>query len=236
MIKQHIPTDDRRYMMDGTFDVAPLGSYYQLLIIYIEYKNDVGFYLKCYIIVKFMDIFVSSSGFFQVFPMFFVLMSGKKAKAYRNVFEYIEQHIFKLEPVQFITDFEAGMRKAIKFCYPSAILLGCWFHYCSAIRRRVLRLRLYRLIAENRNARSIYRKLLSWPLLPQNHMKEGYDIILKEADRNCLLSTFKNLFKYFDRYWLKQVFYHLQNSYVYYVFIGGEGVSQCLSVCLSFYI
>lgn len=49
MIKQHIPLNDRRYMMDGTFDVSPLGSYYQLLIIYIEYKNDVCFNLQSYI-------------------------------------------------------------------------------------------------------------------------------------------------------------------------------------------
>lgn len=43
LTKNHIPVNDRRYMMDGTFDVTPLGSYYQLLIIYIEYKNDVCF-------------------------------------------------------------------------------------------------------------------------------------------------------------------------------------------------
>lgn len=41
MIEEYIPTD-RRYLMDGTFDVTPIGCYSQLLIIYIEFKNDVS--------------------------------------------------------------------------------------------------------------------------------------------------------------------------------------------------
>lgn len=42
LIDKHIP-EDRRYMMDGTFDVTPLGCYYQLLVIHIEYQNDVSY-------------------------------------------------------------------------------------------------------------------------------------------------------------------------------------------------
>lgn len=45
MIQQFLP-DNRKYLMDGTFDVTPLGSYAQLLIIYVEFKNDVSF--QCY--------------------------------------------------------------------------------------------------------------------------------------------------------------------------------------------
>lgn len=41
-IETHIPPDQRRYLIDGTFDVCPT-VYYQLLIITIEFKNDVGF-------------------------------------------------------------------------------------------------------------------------------------------------------------------------------------------------
>lgn len=41
MIQQFLP-DNRKYLMDGTFDVTPLGCYAQLLVIYIEFKNDVS--------------------------------------------------------------------------------------------------------------------------------------------------------------------------------------------------
>lgn len=40
-INQHIPIGQQNYLMDGTFKVAPIG-FYQLLIIYIQFKNDVG--------------------------------------------------------------------------------------------------------------------------------------------------------------------------------------------------
>lgn len=42
LVEEHIPPEERRYMLDGTFAVVPLGCYYQLLIIAIEYKKDVS--------------------------------------------------------------------------------------------------------------------------------------------------------------------------------------------------
>lgn len=42
MIKKNILPNERKYLLDGTFDVTPFGHYYQLLVIYIEYQNDVG--------------------------------------------------------------------------------------------------------------------------------------------------------------------------------------------------
>lgn len=43
MVAAHIPACERIWMMDGTFDVTPVDvGYYQLLIIYIQYKNDVS--------------------------------------------------------------------------------------------------------------------------------------------------------------------------------------------------
>lgn len=43
MIENHIPAEERRYLIDGTFKVRPLGNFYQLVVIYIEFKNDVSF-------------------------------------------------------------------------------------------------------------------------------------------------------------------------------------------------
>lgn len=40
-IKENIPPESRNFLLDGTFDKLP-GEFYQLLIVAIEYKNDVG--------------------------------------------------------------------------------------------------------------------------------------------------------------------------------------------------
>lgn len=43
MVDEFIPPESRKYMIDGTFDVVPIGcGFYQLLIIAIEYKKDVS--------------------------------------------------------------------------------------------------------------------------------------------------------------------------------------------------
>lgn len=43
MVDENIPPENRRYMLDGTFDVVPVGcGFYQLLVIAIEYKRDVS--------------------------------------------------------------------------------------------------------------------------------------------------------------------------------------------------
>lgn len=40
-VKENIAPQSRHYLMDGTFDSLP-GNFYQLLIIAIEYRNDVS--------------------------------------------------------------------------------------------------------------------------------------------------------------------------------------------------
>lgn len=55
------------------------------------------------------------------------------------------------------------------------------------------------------DARKIYRKLLSLPLLPQELFDEGYKVIKKEAVDRSLFEAFKKLFAYYDRTWVAEV-------------------------------
>lgn len=42
LIENHVKPMDRRYLIDGTFQLVPIGFFRQLLIIHIEYMNDVS--------------------------------------------------------------------------------------------------------------------------------------------------------------------------------------------------
>lgn len=42
LINEHISIAERNYLMDATFKVCPVGPFAQLLIIYLEYCNDVS--------------------------------------------------------------------------------------------------------------------------------------------------------------------------------------------------
>ncbi|XP_046806253.1 uncharacterized protein LOC124419743 [Lucilia cuprina] len=98
--------------MDATFKIVPRGCFNQLLIIYIKY-------------------------FDEVFPIFFILMDKKTKKAYEGVFQYIKHNIFDMDPAVFITDYEHALRNSLRTVFPNARNVGCWFHYCQAIRRNI---------------------------------------------------------------------------------------------------
>lgn len=132
-------------------------------------------------------------------------MSGKDAELYKEVFDYIEEKVFALNPASFMTDFEAGMRKAIVEKWKNAKLHGCWYHYCAAVRRRIGSLHLFRLLAENDDAMEIYRQLLSLPLLPAEMIEEGYISIKKLAREKRLFKEFRDFFTYFEGFWMQLV-------------------------------
>lgn len=108
-------------------------------------------------------------------------------------------------PAQFMTDFESGLRKAINECYPHAVLHGCWYHFCASVRRYLLGLKLKELTEKNPDAKTIYRKLLSLPLLPPDSILAGYNIVKGEAKNKKLWNKFKPMFEYFESYWMAMV-------------------------------
>lgn len=132
-------------------------------------------------------------------------MTNKTAKAYENLFKYIEENVFKLQPAQFMADFEKGLRKAITICFPDTPLYGCWYHYCAAIRRRLMTLSMYRVISDDSAGAMIYRMFLSLPLLPRERILDGFEFIKLKARKAGLFNTFKAFFKYFDNFWRKLV-------------------------------
>lgn len=136
-------------------------------------------------------------------------MTDKKCPTYEAVFKYIDDNVFKMKPNRFMTDFEAGMRKALRKCFPSCILNGCWFHFRAAVRRKFRSLNLYNLIADDIDARTIYRKILNLPLLPTEHLLHGYEIIKQDAKRMGVLVQLKPIFEYFEYFWLELVEYFL---------------------------
>lgn len=134
-------------------------------------------------------------------------MTKKSADCYKAVFEFIEQNIFELEPCTIITDFEGGLTVAINQTYPQATLLRCWYHYCCAISRRLKNEGLNTIVKINPDARLIKNTLLNLPLLPAENFVDGYNFVKKVMRKRDLSMEFKSFFKYFDSYWLQEVFF-----------------------------
>lgn len=132
-------------------------------------------------------------------------MSNRTSECYTAVFNFIENEVFKMEPTEIITDFEAGMRNAINTVYKNVTLRGCWFHYCCAIKRMALKLGLRNVLKTMQEARFVYYKLMSLPLLPTEQFLNGYQYIKAHAQRKTFWSNFQSLFEYFESFWIAQV-------------------------------
>lgn len=132
-------------------------------------------------------------------------MTKKTTEAYLDVFDFIEQ-FFKLEPAVSMTDFEDGMRIAIRIRWPNCDLRGCEFHYKYAINRRCKAdTNLKFLLENNANARKIKNMLHSIPLLPKNRILEGYKAVKLWAKNRKLHVKMADLFSYYERQWLCEV-------------------------------
>lgn len=140
--------------------------------------------------------------------MFYVLTTNKTTACYTAILKYIEDYIFKLEPDEIITDFEAGLRLAINNYFPRVILRGCWYHYCARLRQRFAILGLKSLLKSNANAGLIKKEFMSLPLLPAEKFTEGFEHIKRITKDFGLSEQFKSFFEYFT-YWIHEVFFVL---------------------------
>lgn len=110
-----------------------------------------------------------------------------------------------LQPKEFMTDWECAMRKALGICYPFAVLRGCWYHYCAAIRLKALKLGLVSMRKFNPEYWVIVKMLMSIPLLPPDKILNGFEYIKKRAAYSRLITKLKAMFDYYENYWLNQV-------------------------------
>lgn len=132
-------------------------------------------------------------------------MTRKTAECYTALFNFIENEVFNLEPSEFMTDFEGGMRKAIETIYPNAAMHTCWFHFKRAIHRNCAKLGMKKLLRDNSDARTIQRQITNLPLLPDASIEDGYFVVKELTRKMGLSSKFKRFFRYFETHWLKEV-------------------------------
>ena len=112
--------------IDGTFKVAPKNWYQVLNIFGYDKKQD--FYM----------------------PLAFIILSSKSEEIYNEVFHKLVQlikyhtNIKTFENIKIMSDFEIGLRRSIKSNFDFCILEGCYFHYCKAIWKKILKLNLFK--------------------------------------------------------------------------------------------
>lgn len=141
--------------------------------------------------------------YFQTYPLVFVMMTRKTQICYEHALKYIHENVFPLRCKAMITDFELAMRQALRNILPGIILLGCWFHYTQAIRRKVASIEdLFEIVRKVDTARNLYCKFLCLALLPHDLIEKAFNELALEALQSHKAWT--SFIKYYQAQWLKR--------------------------------
>ena len=101
------------WYVDATFRVTPQ-LFYQLLVIYAEIPNHQG-------------------GAPWVFPCVYMLLTHKDTDIYLEGFIFLNS-LLDFSPQTIMVDFEKALRNSLSQVFPSAVVDGCYFHFCQAVR------------------------------------------------------------------------------------------------------
>ncbi|KAL3086292.1 hypothetical protein niasHT_040084 [Heterodera trifolii] len=162
----------RKISVDGTFKVAPAA------------------WTQCFVIGAFVNR--------RLTLCVHALLPGKQRKYYEEVLNAIKAVIAPNTPARIISDFETATIRAMRETFPVAQLTGCLFHMSQAVFRKWREMGLAELYAndeeQGEGARNSFRKLLALALIPEQHVRRGFALIVNHAPDG--LSAF---FGYFAR-------------------------------------
>lgn len=184
LICTNVPESERFFTLDGTFRITPKGVWQQTLILHASFGS-------------------------KSFPLAYALMSKRTIEAYESVFRFINENLIPLRGEAIIIDFEKAVRKALilvlKSIKSALFILGCWFHFCQAIRRKVSQMpALYEKIKKDPRYKDIFRRFQCLPLLQLHHIEGAFRDLSKEAlslDQN----SFAPFVDYFYKEWIQIV-------------------------------
>lgn len=132
-----------------------------------------------------------------------VLMSNRTTAAYKSVFKYIHEHLLPLNAKGIITDFEMALRSSLRSIVPDTMLLGCWFHYSQALRRKVASIPLlFKLIKKDERARELYRFFQCLALLPADKIDPAFTQVAHKALQS--FPEFAKFVQYYENQWIKK--------------------------------
>ena len=112
----------------------------------------------------------------HTFPVCFALMSRKTTALYEAVFRVVKQQVPVFQPLQVIADFEEAPATAVRAVFGNDVIVsGCWFHYAQALVKRMRKLGLVNPLRDDSRLQTLFRCLLSLPLLPVDEIRSGFE-------------------------------------------------------------
>ena len=131
-------------------------------------------------------------------------MSRKTTELYNRIVDKIKE-IITFTVSRIVTDFEEALFQSFSAGFPEADASGCLFHHKKATYKTgILKNVLAHLYSCNKQFKSRFQQLMNLPLLPSGKIIETY-YLLKDTKPELLHSDNGNLFRYYQKYWLRKI-------------------------------
>lgn len=132
----------------------------------------------------------------NIVPLAYALLPDKKGKTYKRLFDMMKCRLPDWQPDQFHLDFEMAIINAISEIFPSTTILGCFFHFAQALKKKAKELNLLKRRYTKRHVDLC--KTLS--LIPQEMKDDGWLYIMEDSPSDSETLKFNN---YFVEQWLE---------------------------------
>lgn len=132
----------------------------------------------------------------KIIPLCYALLPDKKQNTYEILFEMIKSQIPELQPKSFTSDYEASAMLAVKNCFPTVTIRGCFFHFSRACWRKADNLGLKKC----RFAKAHIRRAVSLAYLPKEFVTDGWLYVKGEGGTDSKICQFN---EYFEQTWIR---------------------------------
>ena len=102
----------------------------------------------------------------HILPVIHCILTGKYEEIYTAVYEGIHELVPQLTPINGMSDWEKGVKNAVKTQFPDIHLRGCHFHYSQCVWRKIQKLGLSNAYYTNSDFKTLIRTFMALPFLP----------------------------------------------------------------------
>ena len=165
---------------------------------------DAMFRVVLYLYHQLFTIFVPHAEY--AFPACFALMTCKTTTLYEAVLKKLSAIEPQFLPTQVITDFQEAPTAALRNVNGNQLMVsGCWFHHAQALIKRLCKLGLTDAYRNDADMQTIFRCLLSLPLLLVTDTASGFqELKALLPAQSATSASMSQLLCYVERQWINK--------------------------------
>ncbi|XP_039299557.1 uncharacterized protein LOC120355276 isoform X1 [Nilaparvata lugens] len=133
---------------------------------------------------------VNAVAFDHAFPVAYVLMERRSYACYKAALQLVKQFAPDISP-RLMSDFEAGLIRALRETFPLSDISGCWWHFSNCILKRVKKYRLVIAAKNDENVKKVIHMCMCLPLLPAGQIEAGLTAIGQHAIQTITDADYK---------------------------------------------